>query len=196
MRIPRDPGNTWAYNIGIGLAKLTEKFTFGFDIIYEPIWSNTWADAENTIETVSGKQILKGDKTVDNDFTFSNSIVRFGISSEDTGWGFQLGLQIHSISYDLKQINYIQEIQRGLHENWREWTISWGLFFKFQDFRLHYAGKIINGTGRPGVINNVVDDIRRASTFDSANFLIAPSSALTLDEAHIITHQIIISIPI
>ncbi len=196
MRIPRDPGNSWAYNFGVGLAKSNDIFTFGFDIIYEPIWSNTWADAQNTIETVSGKRILKGEKTVDNDFVFSNSIIRLGVTSEDSRRGFQLGLQIHSISYHLEQHNFVEEFRRKLHENWREWTLCWGIFFKFKDFRLHYAGRMITGTGRPGIIDDRRATAGFAETMDSSNFLIAPAGSLALDEVHILTHQLIVSVSI
>ena len=49
MQIPRDPGNTSAYNVGIGFSRVLGETTFGIDLIYEPIWSHTWANAENDI---------------------------------------------------------------------------------------------------------------------------------------------------
>jgi hypothetical protein len=196
MKIPRDPGNTWAYNLGIGLAQNTGKFVFGFDIIYEPIWSHTWADAENIRETTSGKKISKGDKTIENFFTFSNSTIRVGLTQEQTIWGFQLGLQLHTISYDLKQNNFVEEFQRKLDESWLEWTMSWGLFFKFSDFRLSYMGRVINGTGRPGVLESIQVRGDGIKFSEMSNFIIAPSGSLTLDEAQMILHQIILSVPI
>ena len=203
MRIPRDPGNSWAYNAGFGISNITEKMTFGLDCIYEPILSHTWADAETAVETSSGHIIKQGDKTVNNDFFFSNAIFRVGITPEISHWGFQLGLEMHAISYKMTQHNYIEGIKRKLQENWIEWSLNWGLFFKFQDFQLRYAGRVIKGTGRPGVdgtgiINRgpwVIEDGIRASYMDS-NFIIAPSGSLILEEASIITHQITLSVPL
>ena len=68
---------------------------------------------------------------------------------------------------------------------------------------LRYAGRVIKGTGRPGVtgIAGITrgpwfnDDGIRASYMDS-NFIIAPSGSITLEEASIVTHQIILSVPI
>ena len=40
--IPRDPGHSSAYNLGLGLSKTRGPLTFGIDAIYEPIWSYTW----------------------------------------------------------------------------------------------------------------------------------------------------------
>jgi hypothetical protein len=178
------------------LAQNTGKFVFGFDIIYEPIWSHTWADAENIRETTSGNKISKGDKTIENFFTFSNSTIRVGLTQEQTIWGFQLGLQLHTISYDLKQNNFVEEFQRKLDESWLEWTMSWGLFFKFSDFRLSYMGRVINGTGRPGVLESIQVRGDGIKFSEMSNFIIAPSGSLTLDEAQMILHQIILSVPI
>jgi len=60
QNIPRDPGDSEAYNIGFGISHLKKTVTFGFDMIYEPIWSNTWADAGEEIESVSGRIIKPG----------------------------------------------------------------------------------------------------------------------------------------
>jgi hypothetical protein len=196
MRIPRDPGNTWAYNMGVGLSQNTGDFIFGFDIIYEPIWSNTWADAGSDLESTSGIKIYKGDKTVENFFTFSNSIIRVGLTSEQPVWGFQLGMQFHALSYKLKQNNFVEEFQRKFNESWLEWAMSWGLFFKFSGFRLAYMGRVLNGTGRPGVQRGAEILIDTGYYYEKADFLIAPSGSITLDETEIIIHQIVLSVPI
>jgi hypothetical protein len=193
MQIPRDPGNTWAYNLGIGLAQNTGKFIFGIDFIYEPIWSNTWATAENITETSSGRKIYKGNKTIENFFTFSNSTLRVGLSLERNKGGIQLGTQFQTISYDLKQNNYVEEFQRKLNENWLEWVVSWGLFYNFSDFRLSYMGRLLIGTGRPGIEPKLLIN---ESPYSRSDFLIAPSGSLTLDEAQIILHQVILSFPL
>ncbi len=86
MQIPRDPGNTSAYNVGLGLSRAIGQTTYGFDLIYEPIWSHTWADAaeETPIEGDSGV-VPVGEMTVENFFRFHNSIFRFGVRQAGIG---------------------------------------------------------------------------------------------------------------
>ena len=193
MNIPRDPGDTWAYNIGIGASKQVDFTTFGFDLIFEPIWSNTWADTEIPIETQSGKIIPAGGKTVENDFRFLNYLVRMGISRELDSFGFQLGLQMRTIGYHLEQTNFVEEFDREQWERWNEWTLNWGLLFKFSEFQLRYIGQAVTGTGRPGVGGGWPEFGIR--TFAAGDFIVAPSGDLTLQDAVVMTHQLVVMIP-
>lgn len=198
MNIPRDPGNSWAYNFGLGVSKSVGTTSFGIDFIYEPIWSNTWADAASQVESRSGRIIRAGAKTVENDFRFSNAMFRLGISNESDRAGFQLGCQVRSIRYLLDQYNYIEEFRRKQRENWLEWTFSWGLLFKFSEFQMRYFGRMILGTGRPGVAWSRVSPMEEGAFIDysRADFILAPSGDLTLDDAVVFTQQISILIPI
>jgi len=195
MRIPRDPGNSFAYNFGLGFSKhFEDKTIFGMDIIYEPIWSNTWANAESATATRTGQYIPAGGKTIDNDFWFSNKIFRFGFSTENERVVFQLGLQIHTISYRLKQYDYVAERLRSQSEHWVEWVPGWGFAVKLKHLRIKYQGRITFGTGRPGIANfSTAEDLDYAK---SADFLLAPAGALSLADVHVLTNQIIISMPI
>ena len=76
MNIPRDPGISWAYDFGVGIAKSSGPATFGIDVVVEPIWSNTWAEAAADTVGVNGQIFRKGDKTVENDFFFTNVQMR------------------------------------------------------------------------------------------------------------------------
>jgi len=199
MNIPRDPGDSWAFNLGAGLARLSEQGRVGFDIIYEPIWSHTWANAIEKIWAPDDRAILAGEKTVDNKFVFSNSIIRFGISNEKEKSGFQLGLQMRNISYRLKQHNRIEDVRRTQRENWTEWTITGGLDFKFQDFNLHYAIMLNTGTGLPGITTSPWGNRMENLGFDAGakgDFIIAPSGDLALEDCHVWTHQVTLVIPI
>lgn len=55
MQIPRDPGTSSAFRLGVGLAREWNDATFGVDLIYEPIWSHTWVNALQDTETASGR---------------------------------------------------------------------------------------------------------------------------------------------
>lgn len=189
MNIPRDPGNSSAYNLGIGFAKRGEQSIVSFEYVYEPIWSNTWADADRDITTVSGKTIKPGWKTVENFFQFWNSIIRAGFHAGKDRGGFDLGLQVHSIHYLLNQEDFVQERKRSQVESWREWTLTGGITLTFSGYEVRYAGSLITGTGQPGVqaFSASPAGLRDAL---SSDFLIAPSGRLTLQEALVFTHQL------
>jgi len=97
MNIPRDPGVSWAFNFGAGLSHATDSSAFGMDLIFEPIWSHTWADAAEPLRNERGDVIIPaGGKTVENYFHFNNALVRLGLSGQGKIFGFQLGLQARS----------------------------------------------------------------------------------------------------
>jgi hypothetical protein len=75
-----------------------------------------------------------------------------------------------------------------------EWTLSWGLLFKFTEFQLRYVGQAHTGTGRPGVGGGWAEIELRA--FAAGDFIVAPSGALTLQDALVMTHQLVVAIPI
>jgi hypothetical protein len=193
MNIPRDPGYSWAYNVGLGLSRTQGPAAFGIDFIYEPIWSETWADTDTVMTTRTGRTIEAGGKTVENDFRFSNALLRTGISRENEKAGFQLGLQVRSIQYWLDQYNNLEEARRKQKESWMEWTPSWGAGLKFPEFEVRYMGRVTTGTGRPGV---AWTGPRAEAAFAASDFIVAPSGPLTLQEARVLTQQISVSIPI
>ena len=196
MNIPRDPGQSWAYNLGLGVSRTDGPGTVAIEAVYEPIWSNTWADADTAHTTRTGGRIAPGEKTIENDFAFSNFALRTGVGRQMERWGFQLGLQIRSIGYELDQYDYVGERRRDQEESWMEWAPTWGLAARFPEFQLRYAGRLTLGTGRPGVAWTAQQGLRAADVALSSNFIVAPSGPLTLQPAHVLTHQVTASIPI
>jgi hypothetical protein len=195
QNIPRDPGDSWAYNFGVGLSRTHGPATYGVDVIYEPIWSDTWAETDTAMVNVHGNPVPAGGKTVENDFRFSNALVRLGIAGQYSMGGFQIGLQVRSIRYELEQYDHIQAFAREQKESWMEWTPTWGLSFDGGEFQLRYMGRTTTGSGRPGVEWNAA--VRGAmDQFAAAEFIVAPSGPLTLQDARVTTHQISVSVPI
>ena len=198
MNIPRDPGNTLGFNLGGGLSKINGNSTFGIDVIYEPIKSNTWAEADTFLVSEDDELIRPGDKTVENFFDFSNWILRTGLGWQKDNMSFQLGMQMRTIHYWLDQTDFVAVTERSQEEYWVEWTTTWGFSMNFEEFTIRYNGKTTMGTGRPGV------DTQwwgwRGGMLETANvggdFIIAPSDELTLQEARVMTHQISVSLPI
>ena len=196
--VPRDPGMTWAYNIGVGISKTEGPSTFGLDVIYEPIWTETWGEAAEPTVTSGGFTIPVGGKTIENDYRFRNLVVRVGVSREHETRGFQLGIQIRSVNYNLDQIDNIVRTSRKQDEHWIEWTPSWGYTLKFPEFELRYLGRMKVGTGRPGQVRGFY---RSASfsgqTGDSpVDYLPTPTGDLAIQDTTVMTHQIALIIPI
>ena len=194
MNIPRDPGHTTALNIGLGASAATrDSSILAFDFIYEPIWSNTWADAERSLVINSNQVIKIGEKTVENDFYFSNYKVRAGFQTGGTRFRALLGTELYSIKYKMKQYNYIQSRLITLNENWKEWTLSFGCRYSFTSFSVQYSGRFVWGTGIPQVIESSGFSIKYDSFTD--NLILAPSGKLTVEELRVFTNQLTLSVP-
>ncbi len=196
MNIPRDPGHSTAFDVGVGIAKVTENTKFGIDIVYQPAASETWAEALDPVETVRGDTIPSGGKTVENSFDFSNAFVNMGVTQNAGPVALQLGLQVRAYDFHLDQFDNVARTSRRQDEDWMEWVPSWGLQVRLADFELRYFGRVTTGTGRPGVAwSGVVAD--RALAAEAANdILLAPTGPLTLQDATVMTHQFSVAIPI
>ena len=196
QNIPRDPGDTHAFALGGGIAKTEGPARFAVDLFLEPIRSDTWADAATDTTDVNGQTIKAGEETIENDFVFTNALIKAGASWDYKLATFKGGLQIRSISYELDQFDRINLDKRTQDESWMEWTPSFGVSLRLQGVTVHYAGRITSGTGRPGTRWS---NLRMAeSGMDSAlsnDFLLAPQGPLTLQDARVTTHQISVVIP-
>jgi hypothetical protein len=192
MRIPRDPGHSWAFNLGGGVGRQDGPVSLGLDVVFEPILSHTWADTETEIVTERGERIAAGGRTVENDFRFRNGQLRIGAAREGR-LGFQLGLHLRHISYELEQENFVTNIRRKQYESWMEWAPSWGLSGRFPELEVRYAGRLVTGTGLPGLAlePGMMDGARLAS-----NFILAPAGPLSLQEAKVFSHQVSVSVPL
>jgi hypothetical protein len=201
MNIPRDPGRTHAYNIGFGVGRRYQGTTIGFDAIFEPIRSNTWADAAGPTATTGGDTLSAGARTVENWFRFANGKIRFGMSEElrladsVTVMALQLGVSLRTINYHLKQVDHVQESEREMREQWNEWMPTWGLSVDVPRLTIAYRGSLTTGTGRPAVAGSF-GGVRFEDAVASSSVLIAPSGPLSLEGVSIVSHQISISLPI
>lgn len=194
-RIPRDPGTSIAYNIGIGAATYGRRSTWGFEYIYEPITSSTWAEAGEG-GSLPGSQPLAPDfKTVENFFDFSNHILRIGLQSK-TKYAWlenRFGVQLHFYKYDLNQHDNIRRTSRFFNYDWLEATLSGGLNIKFSNIELMYTLQVILGNGMVGTNGQWAQELDTNFFAESArvnDFLIAPSGSLVVDKIPLFTHQI------
>ena len=198
MNIPRDPGTSTAFDLGVGMAKISGPTTFGLDIVYEPANSDTWAEAEGPIETVSGDTLRAGEKTIENAFSFSNAFVNVGVAHKIGPGALLFGLGIRSYDYHLDQWDHVEEDTRRQDEQWMEWVPSWGARIRLGELELRYAGRVTTGTGRPGVGGRGWGAFPEALSADAGgnDILLAPTGALTLQDVRVMTHQLSITIPI
>ena len=202
MNIPRDPGHSEAFNVGVGVSKMKDGATFGLDAVYEPIRTSTWAEAAGPTATASGGVIPSGGKTIENRFRFSNAILRMGfgqdIKSADAQReaGVQLGLAMHSIAYELRQVNNVALSRRTQRERWVEWMPTWGTSLRFPQVELRYRGRLTTGTGRPGVAAQGRMMIGAVDASARSSIVAAPSGELTLDEVRVVSHQLSVSFPV
>ncbi len=194
QNIPRDPGNTWAYEMGFGIGRNLKSTTFGIDVAYQPIWSHTWQEADRRMETPRG-HLEVGDKTIENHFTFSNVVLRSGVSQRYKRFGFQLGLEARSYAYHLEQDDHVARTSRDQDEAWTEWTPTLATHFRFQDIEMQFSTRITSGTGFPG-IDRIGGFQEMAAEPASPDFIAAPRGALTLDGVTVVTHQVWIRVPI
>jgi len=194
--IPRDPGTSIAYNVGIGaVTRYGQRLTWGFEYIYEPVISYTWAEAEEG-ESIPGWPPFPANfKTVENFFDFSNHILRIGFYSKTKYEWLEdrFGVQLHFYKYSLNQNDNIARTSRNFKHDWLEATLSGGLNVKFSNVELMYTLQVILGNGMVGTNGawwfEAGRNILSAST--SANdFLIPPSGSLVVDKIPLVTHQI------
>ena len=206
MNIPRDPGNTNAFNLGVGFGKVTDAATFGVDFIYEPIFSETWADAARDTAIAGGGTISAGGKTVENTFRFANTKMRLGIGREHvskrnpgTVSGFQFGLALGTVSYRLKQRNNVLRTNRVQDEHWMEWAPTLGYHYKSRDFELLYNVRMTCFSGSecmPSIGSGDDVSLSAPSPTQGGGIIAAPASPLTFDGGRAIVHRMMIRLPI
>ncbi len=199
VTIPRDEGRSAAYNVGVGFAKLRGPGRFGVDLVYEPIWSTSWAIADAPAVRDIGDTIPAGSRTIENRFRFSNLVLRLGVGRDlnltdvKKAVGLDLGLALRAMHYRLNQSDFLAQTARPFRNSWVEWSPTWGLSLRFPELELRYRGRVINGTGRPnvqGVIFGPLTDVAPNS------FVVTPGSDLNLAGVATTTHQITLSLPL
>jgi hypothetical protein len=190
MNIPRDPGASWAYDVGIGLSRQTEESTFGIDLVFQPIFSETWANAQETLTQPDGGIISPGERHITNDFTFANSTLRIGLDRHGDWWRLAGGLHVHTIRYWMTQSDHVVQSERDQEERWSEWRLTWGGGLQWDTIHLQYDGHLTLGTGQPGVASDLAT-LRAAS-----DLIVAPRNSLTLQRRQVFTHQVSVIVPI
>lgn len=194
QNIPRDPGTTWAYEIAFGFARTSAATTFGFDVAFQPIWSETWQEADSTDVAMAGGRLARGDRSIENDFFFTNVVLRTGVAHEVCRATLQGGLEVRSHAYGLEQVDRVTQRYREQDETWMEWTPTFGVALEFSSLDLRYSGRITTGTGRPGAA--WTPETMMAPSRSQSDFIVAPSGPVTLVDSDVVTHQLSARLPV
>jgi hypothetical protein len=196
QNIPRDPGITWAYEAAVGFARSTGPTTFGLDVAFQPIWSETWQEADSTDVAASGGVLAVGDRSIENDFFFTNVMLRSGVSHAVGRATLQMGLEVRSYAYTLEQVNRVDDSYREQDETWMEWVPTFGASFRFSELEVRYAGRVTTGTGRPGTDTGWGDVAAALDFAQGPDFVVAPSGPLTLQDVSVVTHQLSVRVAV
>lgn len=199
--IPRDPGNSWAFRIGVGLAYSEGPTTFGLDVAYEPAVSHTWADELVDVTAADGSIIPAGGHTVDNHFDFQNASARLGLEREFADdWAFQVGMAMRSFSYRMEQDDHVLGLERSLLQQWTEWTPSWGLSYDLDGVELRYVGLASAAGHVPFPSLGDTEVLNPGSIQDGdllgGDVLAPPGGRLATPDETTVTHRLQLSLPI
>lgn len=202
QNIPRDPGTTYSFNAGAGIGRSVRGTTFAADLVYEPIFAETWADAAGDTAIVGGGTIIAGGKTVENIFRFSNVKMRLGAGRDiairrdgGTLLGLQAGLGLHSINYRLRQTNNVLRTFRTQREDWIEWSPTVGLRLRSRDLDLLYNFSLTCGPGSCGELAGQGFAIAAADVA-TRGIIAAPSGTLFMQSGKLTVHKLTFLLPI
>ncbi len=203
QNLPRDPGTTNAFNLGLGAARASGPITVGVDVILEPMSSSTYADAATDVVRADGSIIPAGAKTVENEFRFRNSKARLGVGhtwGRDTSskgeFALDFGLTAYRISYDLRQTNNIARTSRKQHEQWVESGPTLGMRWRTRDIEVSYALRTNCGSDGCDFFGSGDAVTVAAPSASSGGIIAAPSAPLFIQGGSERSHHLSISVPI
>jgi hypothetical protein len=193
--IPRDPGNSAVFNLGVGLSRAEAGTTMAMEVVFEPGRSHTWAFADADTTLPSGAVLQRGDKTVDNQFRFRNWNLGLGLDREAGRFGYQLGLRVRQIRYTLDQQHFLGEVRRETREKWMEWTPSWGGRVAFGSMALRYDGRFTARGWPEGAVFGWADSPRLMSADAGVDFMVGPTGPVDIPAFRVTTHRLTLSVP-
>ncbi|MGD2068169.1 MAG: hypothetical protein PVI57_05745 [Gemmatimonadota bacterium] len=196
VNIPRDPGNSTVFNLGVGLEKRDGPVRFGAQLVFAPGRSHTWAFADTTVVTASGDTLRTGDETVDNRFRYGSWQLGVGLDRTGEKAGFQLGLSVYQYRYRLRQENYLADQRRDTREGWIEWSPSWGGTVRLGSLDLRYAGTFVAKGFPPLGWFGGVEQALDVPSQGGVDFIPAPTEPVSFPDFRVTTHRITVSVPL
>lgn len=199
VNIPRDPGNSALFAAGAGLSAREGPDLLGLELLLQPGRSHTWAFADTAIVNAAGSTIERGEKTVDNRFTFANWSLAAGWQHDWKSSALQLGLRLNRYGYELEQKNFLRASERTTRESWIEWSPSWGFMLKLGRGEARYSGRFVSkGFDFPSFLGGAETDaiIEFPAQPGGGDFLVAPTDPVMLPDFRVTLHQLMFAVPI
>jgi len=191
--VPRDPGVTWAFNLGAGASwYLSPDAAFTVEGIVEPIDSKTWVAAAQDWVLADSSVLRKGEPEQHNDYSFLNYIVRFGMSIQAESWlALKFGAETRFYSFDYHHKNNIS----GRYEyvapqsSWTEVQVSGGAEVRAGDWTFEYVARVLSGEGLlkrtfGGIVFDA-DDVRTAN-----DYLMPPNRNVSMTPVMVVSHRL------
>jgi hypothetical protein len=199
--LPRDPGTTYAYNFGFGVSKVVERSAFALDVVYEPMFSHTWAEAGPNATDGNGSPIPADMRTVENRFRFSNVTFALGGSLElpalsDTlvRVAVDLGLAVSRNSYRLRQKDNLLGAMRRQQVAWTEWGPTFGLDVRTRRIQVGYRMRLGCSPGACAIAIGRGDDV--VVSPGGPGVIAAPGPVLGLDYGHVLIQKLSVTLPL
>lgn len=184
--VPRDPGESWAFQAGIGTSRVTQKRTIVYEIALEPAWTHTWA---NSAPDSLGSPIVR---TSENWLHFIDGHALAGMESR-TSWGaWQAGLRIDEVHYSLSRQVFTgtgRDVDTG--SSWLEWTPTWGFGVHAGMAELRYTGHITFKGGIAGESKVIVTPAN-----SGGSDYVPPAINASDEDFWSAAHQFTVSIPL
>ena len=197
--LPRDPGTTYAYNLGVGVSKVVERSAFALDLVYEPMFSHTWAEAGPNATDENGTPITPDTRTVENRFRFSNVRFALGGSREfvaDTSIAVavDLGLGFYRNSYRLRQRDNLSGTARRQQVGWTEWGPTFGLTMRTRRLQVGYRMRLGCSPGACTISIGRADDV--VVSPGGPGVIAAPGPVLGLDYGYVLVQKLWVTLPL
>ena len=198
--LPRDPGTTYAFNVGVGIGRMFAGSGYGLDFVYEPMLSHTWAEAGPGVTNEDGSLVPEGTKTIENRFRFSNMKLAAGMRKEFRGAadtasavGFDLGLSIYRNTYRLRQQDNLTDRVRHQNVGWTEWGPTLGVHWRTRIVRLGYSLAL---NCSPGSCTPQGDDVAVSAPPPAPGVIASPTALLGLDYGRTIVQKLLLTFAI
>ncbi len=159
------------------------------EYVFEPIQANTWVVVEADRDLGDGRVFPKGAREQENNYTFSNHIMRGGAEFNPEDWlTVRLGAEVHSYRYDYYQKNFVRNTEqtRTPQTLWSEVRLSGGATLSWGNCELSYLIESMQGRGLLEQRFSPWVNIRALAS----DFLLVPNDWLTVRPIQVFSHQI------
>lgn len=197
VNVPRDPGNSTIFEAGVGVETTATENLFGAEFTYAPGTAHGRTFAQTPSLTSTGQVRDPDGPTVDHRFRFANWRLDGGMELVQGPITFQLGLGVRRYRSSLVQDDHIHGGAHRERQAWFEWAASTGATVALGPLDIAYSGRLVAKGLAPcppwSFRNSCLGELE---TFRDTELMVAPTDAETLPDFQVVTHRIMVSVPI